>query len=111
MKAIKVKYLSPTNNRGARLKASTGEKGQTIIESYDHSLGHDKHALELAYKLCERMGWDVLLNGGQLSNGTYVFTMLPRELKQGLEGIKSGLRGGATMGSLSLGYDKLKGAE
>lgn len=111
MKAIQVKYLSATNNRGARFKASTGEKGQTIIESYDHSLGHDKHALKLAYKLCERMGWNVLLNGGQFPDGTYVFTMIPRELKQGLEDIKSGLRGGATMGALSLGLDKLRGVE
>lgn len=111
MKAIEVKYLPATNTRGSRLKASTLTQGQSMTESIDSSINSDKQALQLAYKLCNRMEWNVLLNGGQFPDGTYVFTILPRELKQGLEGIKSGLRGGATMGSLSLGYDKLKGNE
>lgn len=67
MQSIETKYLGPTNNRGARIKASAQAGAVTV--SYDHALSvvenHDAAALALAVKL----GWRGRWNGGGRANG------------------------------------------
>ena len=75
MQAIQTKYLSATNSRGSRIKATCAAGSITI--DYPHELsGMDCHAAA-AKALVEKLGWiDAQyggLLGGQLSNGEYVF--------------------------------------
>jgi len=88
MQAITVKYLSPTNTKGARLKADC--KGGSVTIGYPYHLldGIDSRLLphffgrtegEKAARiacdaLCEKLGWDSSRRvGGQLKNQDYVF--------------------------------------
>ena len=59
MKAIETKYLSATNTRGSRIKATAG--GMSAIVSYDHSLSdvdvHFEAVKELVAK--HSLEWDI----------------------------------------------------
>ena len=58
MQSIQIKYLPPTNTKGARLKA-TCEAG-SFIESRDYSLEVKEQALNLAFKLAnQKLDWKV----------------------------------------------------
>ena len=71
MKAIQVKYLSPTNTKGSRIKVmAEGVKSITLGYHYTHN---DCGRLKAAYLLCEANGWPKELVEGQLPNGDYVF--------------------------------------
>ncbi len=72
MKAIKTKYLGPTDTRGSRISASD-EDGNRITIPYPHELNNDRGHLAAAEALCRKMKWSGELNGGSLKNG-YVFT-------------------------------------
>lgn len=73
MKAITVRYLGPTNTRGARLKASDRD-GSSITVSYDYGLSRDERHDSAALALCEKMGWTGKLSRGWLkSEAVYVF--------------------------------------
>ena len=69
MKAIKTKFLGPTNTKGSRIKA-TDEGGNSIIKSWCHKSNSDDNHRSAAYALCIKMGWDVpgKLVGGSLKN-------------------------------------------
>lgn len=74
MKAIEVKYLSPTNTKGSRLKAFI--KGISITEQLNYGIESNRQSLSLAKKLAKKLNWDVKISGsGMLSNGNHVFTL------------------------------------
>lgn len=74
MKAIQIKYLAPTNHKGARLKASAhGCKSLTV--SFDHSKD-DGGCNELTKEFIVRQNWKSEITGtGQLPNGDFVATI------------------------------------
>lgn len=81
MQAIQVKYLSATNNRGTRLKATAAAGSITkALYSLDANRAEDQ-AHEVAQALVEKLGWTDpaygRLIGGQLKDGSYVFVFAP----------------------------------
>jgi hypothetical protein len=69
--AIATKYLSVTNYRPGRVKA-TAEAGSVTL-SWDHSLdSYDNHHAA-AVALASRFGWPTDVIGGGLPGGGYVF--------------------------------------
>jgi len=68
MKAIVTKYLSATNSRGSRIKASA-EGVKSIIAPLDYELDDEVNHESVALKLCEKNGWSTELVGGALPNG------------------------------------------
>ena len=75
MKAIKTKYIGPTNFKGARIKASDCDSNSITIP-YPHELdSHQAHMLA-AVKLCEKMQWPIKLIQGSLGND-YVHVFKP----------------------------------
>jgi len=75
MKAIRTKYLGPTNYRGARISASD-EDGNRITIPYPHELSGEAVHRKAADALCTKMHWCGRLIGGSLKNG-YVFVFDP----------------------------------
>jgi len=72
MKAITTRFLSPTESRGARIKASC-EAG-TFTSPYDYALDGQAAHRQVAEELVRRLGWSCgPLLGGHLANGDYVF--------------------------------------
>jgi hypothetical protein len=81
MQAIEVKYFGPTNNRGSRWKA-TAAAGSVSV-SYDYSLNSTDNAVAAAKALVDKFEWgNVVLHGGQLANGNYVFTVTNPRLEE-----------------------------
>ncbi len=82
MQAIVVKYLSPTNTRGSRLKVSAAAGSVTI--SYPYGVNQSDTARVAAEALCEKLGgpragWDSSrLIEGTLPNGDAVLVFAPR---------------------------------
>lgn len=73
MKAIKTQYHGPTERRGSRISASTGEKGQRVFLSEWGGLNMNRaHALA-AWTLCNKMGWPVDMVGGGFPDGSMVW--------------------------------------
>lgn len=72
--AITVKYLGPTNTRGARLKATC--RGGSITEGRDFALNVDEQAAQTAKALCVKLGWGGRYACGGLPNGDYVFVQI-----------------------------------
>jgi hypothetical protein len=70
MKAIKTKYLGPTNTKGARIKASDGN-GNSIIISWDYELDTDFNHVAAAVSLCEKMGWPAGVTTGWHGNEAF----------------------------------------
>lgn len=72
MQAIQTKFISPTNFRGARIKATAAAGSITIPYPYELS-GQACHRAA-AEALCAKLGWNYgPLIGGCLSSGDYVF--------------------------------------
>lgn len=75
MQAIQTRYLSPTNSRGARIKATCAAGSITISYPYDLS-GQAVHR-KAAEALVSKLGWVDPhyggLLGGCLPNGDYCF--------------------------------------
>lgn len=76
MQAITVKYLRPTNSRGARLKATCTSGSITV--GYPHHLRYHETELYAAQELVKKLGWSPSLLdelvGGRLPDGnTTVF--------------------------------------
>jgi hypothetical protein len=63
MKAIKTKYIGPTNYLGSRCKASDGDRN-SITLSWDDSLNSDEMHEKAAYALCNKMKRKCKLAGG-----------------------------------------------
>ena len=80
--AIQVKYLSCTNFRESRYKATAATGSVTV--SYDHALNPARNAEAAMLALVKKLGWDELpatWQGGVLPNGDYVFVRLPEGAK------------------------------
>ena len=77
-KAIQTKFLSATDYRGSRIKASAnGVKSFTL--SYPHELDSYEAHLKAAKGLADRQGWDYELVGGTLLNEDYAWIMMIRK--------------------------------
>lgn len=76
MKAIQVRYLGPTNNRGSRFKAFVAN-GASVTVPYHYGASTDDNARIAADALMDKLAWaGVAVNGmGSLPNGDYVFTL------------------------------------
>ena len=74
MKAIQIKYMTPTNTKGSYLKA-IAEGNNSLCVSYDYSLDTEQQARELAQMYCDQMQWGQIYGFGQLPNGDYVATL------------------------------------
>jgi len=77
MQAIITKYLSPTNTRGARIKATASAGSVTIPFPYELGL-YERHE-KAALALCAKLGWDFDLVGGDTPNGSTVFVLLSKK--------------------------------
>lgn len=76
--AILTKYIPPSANRGARIraKAFAGE----IIVPWSHEFNVEQNHERAANLLIEKMDWkDTAIVGGQLFDGNYVFTIKENE--------------------------------
>jgi hypothetical protein len=77
MQAIQTKYLSPTNSRGARIKAWCAVGNKTI--SYPYGLNIDLAHYDAAQQRLVMLGWTGpgygVLEQGQLPNGDYCHVM------------------------------------
>lgn len=75
MQAIITKYLSPTNSRGSRIKATCYAGSITI--DYPHELSGQTCHRKAAEALVAKLEWNYaaygLLLGGQLPTGDYAF--------------------------------------
>ena len=72
MQAIQIKYLSPTNTKGSRWKATCSSG--SLTKCYDHALNGEANAVEAAELLIKKLGWDHvgISSTGTLPNGDYV---------------------------------------
>ena len=71
-KAITVKYLGPTNSRGARVKASAGGTQGNVTLPFRHDLSTEQNIAATVDALLLRYEWDNPYALGALSDGTYV---------------------------------------
>ena len=72
--AIIAKFLGPTNNKGARVKAfcASGE----VILPWDHELDLNQNYARAALALQEKLGWGNGLQPGILPDGSGVFCQI-----------------------------------
>jgi hypothetical protein len=76
--AILVKYLGPTNTKGARLKAISWLGSLTV--PYDHALNPTENRERAAHALCQKMGIRAALLGARLPRKLgHAFIMSPIE--------------------------------
>jgi hypothetical protein len=75
MQAIHVKYISATNTKGSRIKATASAGSLTI--SYPHELSGQAVYRKAAEALVKKLGWNASyysgLSGGCLPDGSYCF--------------------------------------
>ncbi len=74
MQAIQTKYLSATNAKGSRIKATCAAGSVTI--DYPHDLSGMACHAKAAYALLAKMHWDYKLVGGHLADQSYAFVMV-----------------------------------
>ncbi len=77
MKAIRTRYVGPTNTRGSRIVATDAD-GNKVSISYPSAYSSETAHEIAAYLLMEKMGWPNALIGGGFKNDNY-WVMLPRE--------------------------------
>ena len=71
-RAITVKYLGPTNSRGARVKASAGGTQGNVTLPFRHDLSMEQNIAAAVDELLLRYEWDNPYVLGALADGTYV---------------------------------------
>ena len=71
-RAITVKYLGPTNSRGARVKASAGGTQGNVTLPFRHDLSMEQNVAAAVDELLLRYEWDNPYVLGALADGTYV---------------------------------------
>jgi len=75
MRVISVKYVSPTNTRPTRFKASDNN-GNTATISFRYELNMDGRYQAAADALREKMGWkSPIIASGEQFAGYYVFIL------------------------------------
>ena len=77
MKAILIKYLSATNTKGVRFKATTDAGSLILPPDCSYAYITDCEMIEImAKKYIDHVGWDCVVSGvGGLPNGDYVATL------------------------------------
>ncbi len=78
MQAIQTKYIAPSNNKGARIQAISYAK--TIVLPYAYELDNEANHKLVCMTLMEVLGWEFAINTGQLKDGSYVHTLLNKEV-------------------------------
>lgn len=71
MQAISVKYLGPTNHRGARMVARC-EAG-SLTMPWDYGVSVERNAVAACEALLAKLGWEGAYYGGLLPGGTWAF--------------------------------------
>lgn len=71
LQAIISKYLSPTNSRGARVKASAF--GGSVTIGWDHALDPQENHRAAAQALLTKLGWTGSYVHGVLPSGDHAF--------------------------------------
>jgi hypothetical protein len=66
MKAIKTKYLGPTDTKGSRVKA-TCDAGSVVI-GYDSALSTEDNHRNAKNLLCDKFGWGNVAVFGWINN-------------------------------------------
>jgi hypothetical protein len=69
MQAITIKFLAPTNNKGARYKATTGADSVTL--PMDYALGSEQNAKLAAQALIAKLSWSGKWTIGQSTDGNW----------------------------------------
>lgn len=71
--AIITKYLSATNTKGGRIKATTGNGKFSVTIPYPDEDSRNAHALA-ALALARKLGWQgTLIEGGTSTGSVFVF--------------------------------------
>ena len=74
MQTITVKYLSVTNTKGARIKATQSEGKTSVTLSRDYGLNFEEQAMDAAKAICKKLGWSGTMQGGHTKEGmVFVF--------------------------------------
>lgn len=66
--AILTKYLGPTNNRGSRIKATSGS-GISVVVSYDSALSSGENHAAACKALVDKLNWGGQWRGGGTDKG------------------------------------------
>ena len=88
MQTITTKYLSATNTRGARIKATHTGGFTSVTEGYDYALNNEDNHMVVAHMLAQKLGWDATYVGGHTKDGmvfvdaqpVYSFTTAKKEV-------------------------------
>tara|TARA_R110000868_G_scaffold102859_1_gene283426 strand:+ start:721 stop:1140 length:420 start_codon:yes stop_codon:yes gene_type:complete len=104
MQAIITKYISPTNHRGARIKATA--KAGSVTVPYDHAQDHDEPFRAAARALCAKFGWEFDHVSGGLPDESLVWVKLPKRptLRERVQAIAQGDTWSATDLRLAMFY-------
>ena len=74
MQAIQVKYISPTDTKGARIKAFCYSGSITVPCNY--ALNEEENAMGAGYALIKKLGWKLYVRDyATLPNGDTVLTL------------------------------------
>ena len=69
MQAIETKYLSATNCKGSRIKATHQGNVKSVTVDYDHALNLDENHHEAAKALMRKLNWKGEMHGGSTRAG------------------------------------------
>jgi hypothetical protein len=75
MQTIKTKFLSPTDTKPARVKATT-TSGINLTLSWDHGLDTYDNHVKAAQALAERLKWPGQWHGGSADDGEMIFVCI-----------------------------------
>jgi hypothetical protein len=78
--AIMTRHLSPSNVRGAHVKATTSAGSVTL--PWNHALNADANHLAAARALADKFAWQGVLIGGGLSSADMCFVMVDERSAQ-----------------------------
>jgi hypothetical protein len=82
-RAIRTRYVGPTNTRGSRIIADAGDRASRVVVSYDPALNTDQNHAYAAVLVTRKMGWDdpqyftPLVGGGYNAEYFWVFQNRP----------------------------------
>ena len=70
--AIITKYIGPTNTKGGRIKATSGNGRFSVTIDYPHEASYPY--AEAAAALCRKLGWSgELIEGGTVNGSVFTF--------------------------------------
>jgi hypothetical protein len=77
-RAIRTRFVGPTNTRGSRVIADAGDRASRVVLDWDHALNTDENHAAAAVAVTEKMGWNgqyysPLVGGGYRSDYFWVF--------------------------------------